>query len=181
MKKRKTAAKPLPKPVRWYAPDQKIFDHLVGLGTPKGAIYQGWKGQTPEKINMRHGEVLGVVDGFRAFGGKRAINAAVKHIHSKGATILDLDTGRNSRDHALELRDDAVGVRRKLPESVKLAQADARRKASGQMLKADAWEVWKGPGSVAQKAEATGWPQSALYAAFGKTHGPTGRPPKKVK
>ncbi len=167
-----------PKCAKWYAPIKEAFDRLVALGAPKGGIYQGWKGETPEKIRMRAGEFLGVVDGLRAFGGKRTITAAVKHIHKFGAAILDLDTGRDSKTNGLELRDEATGPRRKLTMTEKLARADARRKANGQMLNRDAHDVWHGLGTVAQKVEATGWSRQALYDAFGKTHAPTGRPPK---
>lgn len=181
MKKRKSAPKTLPKPVRWYAPDQRALDRLVTLGASKAAIYQGWKGQTPDKIRMRQGEVLGVVDGLRAFGLKRAVRAAVENIHKFGATIFDHDTGQNSRDDLLAMYEAATSPRQKLTETEKLARADARRKKSGQMLTRDAYEVWKGPGTVEQKAHATGWSPSALNAKFGPSGAPAGRPPKKVK
>ena len=181
----KKAKKPeiLPKPIRWYAPDEKAFKRLAGLGAPERAIYRGWKGEIPGKFKMRRGEVLGVVDGYSAFGnGKRAITKAVDAIHADGATVLDVETGRDSRTHGHILFDEATKPRGRSPEYRKMmaeGRADAYRKKHGQMAKANAFVIWRKAGmSVDEKAEVTGWSRASLYKAFKKTGAPAGRPPK---
>lgn len=185
MKKTKKA-QILPKPIRWYALDEKAEKRLLALGAPQRAIYRGWKCEIPGRFKMRPGEVLGVVDGYRAFGiGKRAIAKAVDAIHADGATIVDVETGRDSRAHGHILFDDATSPRRKSPEYLKLMaeeRADAYRKKHRQMMKAQAYVIWKKAGmSVDEKAEITGWSRAALYNAFGKTGAPAGRPPKETE
>jgi hypothetical protein len=170
--------KPPEKPVRWYAPTKKVLARLLALGVPKGAIYDAEKGETWDKITMRHGESLGVLDGLRGFGGKRSIKGALARFHDQGATVVDIETGQDSRTHGVAMYAEATSTRRKMPESEKLARAEARRKKDGKMLKRDAYEVWRGIGTVEQKEEATGWSRAALYAEFGKTGAPAGRPPK---
>lgn len=172
-----------PIPIRWYASDPKAEKRLLACGAVERAIYRGWKGETPGKFKMRAGEFLGVVDGYRAFGhGKREITKAVDAIHADGATILDVETGKDSRNHGHILFDAATAPRRQTEEDRKLLaeeRAGKYRKKRGMASKADAHKIWHmiGP-SIESKAAATGWSRAALYDAFGKTGAPTGRRPK---
>lgn len=170
-------------PARWYASTKKAAARLEGLGVPKMKIYEAEKGETWDKITMRQGECLGVLDGLRAFGmGKREIHKAVDRFHSQGATILDIETGHDSRAHGPTMFDVATGPRRLLEADRHLmseARADAYRKKHGMASKAAAHKIWHmvGP-SIQAKVEATGWSRAALYNEFGRTGTPLGRRPK---
>lgn len=176
-------AKTAPKPARGYAPNKKAVDRLMAAGLLRGQIYEAEKGETWDKISMRSGESLGVVDGLRAFGlGKRTITKAVDRFHGQGATILDVETGKNSRTNGHVMFDVATGPRR-LTDQDKEIMAEERaskfRKKHGMASKAEAHKIWHtiGP-SVDAKVAATGWSKGALYKAFGKTGSPAGRRPK---
>lgn len=172
-----------PIPARWYASSKKVAARLEALGVPDAKVYFADKGQTWDKITMRQGEFLGVLDGLRAFGmGKREIHKAVDRFHSQGATILDIETGHDSRSHGPAMFDVATGPRRLLEADKNLmaqARADAYRKKRNMMSKADAHKTWHmvGP-SIQAKVDATGWSRAALYGEFGRTGTPLGRRPK---
>ncbi len=173
-------------PIRYYAQDQRAHDQLVKLGAAPGKIYKGWtKTEHWNRIAMRQGEVLGVVDGFRAFGLYRQIKAAVKRFHDQGATIFDCITKQDSRAHSVEMFDDATGSRKVSAEYAKMLadeKTDARRKKDGKMLKHHAQQIWLNPKlKTDEKAKHTGWSRAALYAAFGKSNSVTGRPPKETE
>lgn len=173
-------------PIRYYAKDQKALAQLKAQGAPERHIYRGWiKCEHWSRVTMRKGEVLGVVDGFRAFGLYRQIKAAVKQFHEQGATIFDCITKQDSRAHSIELFDDATGPRKVSAEYAKLLadeKADARRKKDGKMLKHHAQEIWLNPKlKTAEKAKLTKWSRAALYAAFGHSNSVTGRPPKQIE
>lgn len=169
-------------PSRWYASDAKAEARLLALGATERGLYRGYKGQEIGKFRMRPGEFLGVVDGYRAFGrGKREITKAVDAIHADGATVLDVETGKDSRNHGHVLFDAATAPRRQNDEDRKLMaeqRADAYRKKHGMASKKEAHIIWHkiGP-SVEAKAAATGWSRAALYGEFGKTGAPSGRRP----
>ena len=178
MKSPKTA----PKPIRYYAQDQKAFDRLVRHGARKQDIYEGWTtSEHWSKVRLNAGEPLGVVDGFRAFGGAVAIKKAIARFHGQGAVIVDCDTGQDSKTHGVEMFDAATGPRKPTSEYARLSKdekLDARRGAKGQMRKGDARAVWSNPRlKVFEKIKLTGWSKGALYAAFSKSGGMTGRPP----
>lgn len=172
-------------PVRYYAQDKKAFAQLEKLGAPEGKIYKGWtKVEHWSQITMRNGEVLGIVDGFRAFGLYRSIKAAVKQFHGQGATIFDCITKQDSRTHGPDMFDDATGPRKVSAEYAKLMadeKADARRNKNGQMAKHDAHRIWFTPGlKTAEKSKITKWSRAALYNEFGRSNSVTGRPPKQT-
>lgn len=182
----KKAKQPDPRsePIRWYAPDQKAFDRLLALGVRKGAIYEGWKAEHWSKIIMRQGESLGVLDGYRAFGdGIRLISKAVDHFHRHGATIVDIETGRDSRTHGHILASEATGPRRMSAEyRRKMAdeKAEARRTKAGGMPSREAQIEWKKPNimSADERAKHIGIPRSTLYKMFGPSGAAAGRRPK---
>ncbi len=182
MKKAK-APQAKPEIVRSYAHDEKAMKRLVALGVPKGKIYLGYtKAEHWEKITMRNGEGLGVIDGLRAFGTHRTIKKAVAQFHGQGAVIIDHLTGQNSLTDGVAMFDDATGPRKPSAEYDKISKseaADARRKKNGQMLYHDAHTIWFNPKlKIAEKIKLTKWSKGALYAEFKKSNGPTGRPPK---
>jgi hypothetical protein len=174
----------LPKPVRWYAPDQKAFDRLVALGATERAIYRGWKGELPGKFRMREGEVLGVVDGFRAFGtGKREIKKAIGSIHDCGAFVQDVETGQDSCRHGHLLFDAATSPRRHSAEyrrQMADEKAEARRVKAGGLSNREAQIVWQKASAMSadERAEYIRIPRSTLYKMFGKSGAPAGRRPK---
>lgn len=175
-----------PKAARWYAPDQKAESRLLAAGADTRHIYRAWKGEVPGKFKMRRGEYLGVVDGLRAFGpGKKAIKEAVDAIHADGASVLDIETGQDSRNDGVAMATEASSPRKLSPEARRLMgeeQAEKHRKKNGQMLKREAYAVWKNPNlSVEEKAEITRWSKSALYAAFKASGAPAGRRPKHLQ
>src|SRR5579859_6203841 len=96
---------------RGYGPDRKAVARLKAVGVR--TVYCGADGEVPGKFRLRKGETLGVVDGLRAFGSQRKeMAAAVKLVHSWGATIVDADTGYNSREHGVEMLDAALTPQR---------------------------------------------------------------------
>lgn len=183
MKKAKQPKTP-PKPVRWFAPDAKAETRLLALGAPQRAIYRGWKGELPGKFKMRQGEFLGVVDGYRAFGtGIRAITKAVDLIHKDGATILDVETGQDSRTNGHTLASEATGPRRQSAEyKRKMAdeKAEKRLESKAGMSKHEIEIEWKKPGimSADERAKYLRIPRATLYAKFGPSGASAGRRPK---
>lgn len=176
--------KPPPVPVRWYAPDQDAADRLLALGATERGLYRGWKGQIPGKFKMRPGELLGVVDGYRAFGnGQRAITAAIDAIHADGATVIDVETGQNSRDHGHILMPAAIGPRRQSAQYRKKMADEAarkRRESAAGMLDHEIRIEWKKPGimSADERAAFLCIPRSTLYREFGPSGASPGRRPK---
>lgn len=171
-------------PVRWYAPTQKAFDRLMALGAPKRAIYEGWKAEHWRKVTMRQGESLGVLDGYSAFGGgARLISKAVDHFHGHGATIVDVETGRDSRAHGHILMAEATSPRRQSAEyKRKMAdeKAEKRLESRAGMSKHEIEIEWKKPGimSADERAKFLRIPRSTLYAKFGDSGAAAGRRPK---
>ena len=173
-----------PKPIRWFAPDEKAEKRLIALGAPKGHIYRGWKGELPGKFKMRDGEYLGVVDGLRAFGRtKRPCVAAVKLIHSWGATVLDCETGQDSCRNGVEMLDDVLKPPQLSPEyqaRVNEERKEAWRAKHKIMPKHQAYAIWRhATMSVDEKLDLMhGWTRQTAYNEFGKTGTPAGRRPK---
>lgn len=184
MKKAKKPQTPK-KPAKWYAPTKAVFARLEALGAPRKDIFEGWiPSQHWSKVTMRDGESLGVVDGYRAFGnGKRIITKAVDRFHKAKATIVDIETGKNSRDHGHILMPEALAGRRVSAEHKrKMADeaAEARRVAKGGLTDHEIEIVWKRPGisSTEERAEQIGIPRATLYAKLGKSGASAGRRPK---
>ena len=172
-----------PVAVRWFAPDEKAADRLLALGATERGLYRGWKGQIPGKFKMRPGEFLGVVDGYRAFGtGIRAITKAVDLIHADGASVLDVETGKDSRTHGHALISEATGPRRMSAEyKRKMAdeKAEKRLESKAGMSKHEIQIEWKKPGimSADERAKYLRIPRATLYAKFGPSGASAGRRP----
>ena len=183
MKSPKTAQPP----ARWYAPDEKTQKRMIVLGVPKGKIYMGWtKAECWERVTMRNGEVLGVVDGLRAFGKtKRPVKLAVTHFHDQGATVLDIETGKDSRAHGIAMLDEIEKPPKPSAEYLAKLQEERReawRQKHGVMPKAKAYIIWRHPVmSVAEKLDLMhGWTKDVAYREFKETGRPAGRRHKKL-
>lgn len=187
MKAKKTGQKQ-PPIARWYAPDEKAMKRLIAAGAPKEKIYFGWtKTQHWEKVTMRDGEGLGVVDGFRAFGTtKRPVKQAVQRFHDQGATIIDVETGMDSCRHGVQMYEAITKPPRPSPEYLRQLQEEKReawRIKNGVMPKEKAYIIWRNAAmSVPDKLDLMhGWTKDLAYREFGHTGRPAGRPLKKEK
>lgn len=169
---------------RGYARDKKDVARLEAAGIPRNHIYVADKGETPGKFKMRRDEFLGVVDGLLAFGkGRRTIDAAVKMVHSWGATVLDMETGRNSRASGVQMMNEALDPPKPSPEYMaELARqrAATRRRESGQMAEREALIIWRNPKfSVAEAIDLMhGWRPATAYKVLGARGVTAGRRPK---
>ena len=76
--------KAAPKPVRYYAPNDKVRVRLMDMGSPRAKIYEAKEGETWDKFRMKPGEYLGVLDGLRGFGGAVKIELLLEN----GATLI---------------------------------------------------------------------------------------------
>lgn len=176
--------KPAPQAVRGYARDQKDAKRLEAAGLLPRQIYRADKGEVPGKFKMRQDEFLGVVDGLLAFGkGRRAIDAAVTLVHSWGATVLDVETGRNSRASGVQMMNEALDPPKPSPEYMaELARQKAatRRRESGQMAEREALIIWRNPKfSVAEAIDLMhGWRPATAYKVLGARGVTAGRRPK---
>lgn len=175
-----------PKPIRWYARDRKDLARLLAAGAVKGRIYEAEKGETADKISMRAGEYLGIVDGYLAFGKtRRQIGPAVDRLHSQGAFILDVETGRDSRTQGAAMFNDALDPPKPSAEYLaakRKEKADARRNKNGVMPVREAFVIWRNPKmSVEEKLDLMhGWTKSLAYKELRITGAPAGRRPKQA-
>lgn len=171
--------------VRGYARHEKDAKRLVVAGIPDKYIYRADKKEVVGKFKMRKGEYLGVVDGLLAFGnGRRAIDAAVKLIHEAGATVLDVETGRDSRASGVQMLNEALDPPKPSPEYMaELARqrAATRRKENGVMGIREATIIWRNPKfSVAEAIDLMpGWKAANAYKVLGRRDVPAGRRPNK--
>ncbi len=174
-----------PKIARWYAPDEKTMKRLVALGAPRTKIFDGWtKTEHWERVTMRQGEYLGVVDGLRAFGAtKPPVKEAVARFHKQGATILDIESGKDSRNHALDMLDEITTPAK--PSAAYLAQLQAERREAWRlkhrvMPKEKAYIIWRDQSlTIPQKLRFMhGWTKDVAFREFGKSGRPSGRPRK---
>ena len=165
---------------RGYGPDRKAVARLKAVGVR--TVYCGADGEVPGKFRLRKGETLGVVDGLRAFGSQRKeMAAAVKLVHSWGATIVDIDHGENSRDHALDMLDRALLSRPLSPEkAAEMAKLSAKVRNKNKWPADRAERKWFDPAIKDPETftALTGWPESTAYAKFGPRFARTKRPRK---
>ena len=137
-------------------------------------IYRADKGETLDKFKMRAGELLGVVEGYRAFGdAKGAMIAAERRIHGAGAAIIDVETELRSDRNGAEMMAVSIGVLRPSEEyrEMQAKAVEARHKRNGRMPEAKARAIWFNP--KIKRLEAAdlmgkGWSPASAYRAFGK-------------
>lgn len=160
-----------------YAKDEAAADKLVALGVPRGKIYRADKGETLNRVRMRKGEFLGVVGGLLGLVdgvSQKEIDTAIDHIHSKGATVLDVETGLDSRTHGVKMMRLAFAPKGPDPETARAMQVksvEARRGkalSDADILKAE--KIWDDPRyrTFKHALEAMGWRQSTAYHYFKK-------------
>lgn len=176
--------KTTPHATRGYAPDKKALARLVAAGVSAAKVYEAEKGQTPDKFKMRNGEYLGVVNGLLAFGkGRREIDRLVRKFHAEGASILDVETGLDSREHGVRMMNEAMDP----PKPSKEYMAELARQrgivsriAKGMMLERDAIVIWRNPKfSVTEALDLMhGWRKDTAYRTLGRRDVPAGRRPK---
>ena len=179
MKPQKTAQKP----VRGFAQNEAACKALEAYGIARRDIYEKKLGEHWDKIRLKRGERLAIVDGYRAFGGKTEILKAEAFFHKQEATIVDIETGHDSRTHSAAMLEAATGPRRLSPEyRRKMAdeRAAKRRESAAGMSNHEIEIEWKKPGimSASERAAYLGIPRASLYAAYGKSGASAGRRPK---
>lgn len=167
--------------VRGYARDEKDAARLKAAGVR--TIYTQPDEMLGEHFKMRNGEGLGVVDGFRVFGTTRIpITKAVKLVHSWGATIIDAETHKNSRDDGVEMMNEALAPPKFSAEHMAaLQEASVDSRVNGRMPKKSAHTIWHGhpTWSNAQVLDLMpGWTETTAYNHLGKRNVPAGRPTK---
>lgn len=146
------------------------------------AIYRADQGQLPGnrqgQFKMRRGELLGVVDGLRAFGeAKRDMVAAEKLIHGWGAAVIDAETGLRSDRNGIEMLALALGPNRPSAEFKSMQAASVCERVKGRMPKREALVIWRNPKlSVSEAIELMPkWTQSTAYKQLGPRGVPAGR------
>lgn len=167
---------PAPEISRGYAASAADEKRLKAAGIK--TIYAGYSGEVPGKFKMRRGELLGVVNGLRAFGdGRREMNAAVKLVHSWGAAIIDIETGLRSDRDGVEMLHLALSPRRPSAVYQDMAAKAARVRVKGRMPKREALIIWRDPKlSVAEALDLmTKWTQGSAYRQLGPRGVPAGR------
>ena len=175
MERKKSA----PKPVRYYAPNDNARRRLESAGIPRAKIYEAKEGETWDKIRLKRGEALGVMDGLRWFGGAVAIRKALEWFHGQDGTVVDIETGCDSRTHGVTMRDAAMQPIRLTPEQIKARQrADAIRRQieNGGMPERVALVHWRNADlSTDEALNKIGWTKSMAFKLLGARGMPAGR------
>ena len=159
---------------RAYAQDEKAEAKLMALGIPMSKIYRASKGQTLDKVKLRKGEFLGVVGGLRglvAGDSKKEIVAAIDRVHEQGATVLDLETGLNSRVDGVKMHYLAFAPKGPEPDIAREMQAKSTAARQGKRMAVEKAEIiWDDPRyrTLEHALEAMGWKQATAYHWFGK-------------
>lgn len=166
-----------------YAQNDATRKKLEALGWPRKKIYEAKDGETWDKITLYKGEHLGILGGLKAFGGKVAIKKALARFEKQEAVVVDLETHLNSKDHKIDMFEDATGPRRMSAEfKRKMANTAAakRRESAAGMLDSEIKIEWKKPGimSADERAAFLNIPRSTLYKEFGVSGAASGRRPK---
>jgi len=152
---------------RGYARNESDSKRLKAAGVK--TIYRADKGETLDRFKMRAGEFLGVVDGLRAFGGKRDIGQAVKLVHSWGAIVIDAETGLQSRHDGVEMMRQALAPQLKPGRAEEMQALSVKSRLNdGRVSERKAKMIWRNLSfTITEAVELTGWPQSTLYFEFG--------------
>lgn len=171
--------KPTLKPIRYYAPDDTARRRLEARGVPRPSIYEAKDGETWDKIRLKQGEVLGVMDGLRWFGGAVAIRKACERFHDQGATIVDIETGRDSRTHGVTMRDAAMEPVRLSAEELaarRRTEAIQRQIENGGLPEREALIHWRDARlSTDEALNKIGWTKSMAFKILKARGVPAGR------
>jgi hypothetical protein len=154
---------------RGFARDEKDERRLRANGVR--TIFRADKGEPLARITMRQGEYLGVVDGLKALADHRAIIAKeVKRLHDMGATVIDVETGLQSRTDGVEMLRLALapkGISRERAAEFQ-AQSVKSRLDDGRMDERRAKALWHDDRyKITEFEEVTGWPRSTAYVKWG--------------
>jgi hypothetical protein len=177
------ATKANAKAQRGYARNARDEAILIGSGLKTSAVYlEGRGSETLGRIRMRPGELLATVQGLRALGdSRRDIVAAVKHIHSQGAAVLDIDTDERSDRNGVEMLDRAL-ARLKNERIMPPGKAEAmqvksvKARTNGRLPDRQALTIWHNPRLTIGEAieQMPGWSARAAYMRLGKRGLPVG-------
>lgn len=153
---------------RGFARDEKDERRLRAVGVR--TIFRADKGEGLERVKMRDGEYLGVVDGLKALADHRAIIAKeVKKIHDAGATVIDAETGLQSRVDGVEMMRLALapkGISKEKSAEFQ-AQSVKSRLDDGRMDERRAKALWHDDRyKLEQFEELTGWPRATAYSKW---------------
>lgn len=170
--------------VRGFARDEKDENRLLAAGVK--TIYRGDKGEILGKFKMRDKELLGVVDGLRAFGTTRSeMISAVKLMKSWGAAIIDAETKLRSDADGAEMLDDGLTKfhgEAKMPGGSRQARLMQTKsveiRTKGRMPRHEAEIIWKDTGAFTLPqalALMNGWSQSSAYRVLGDRGAKPGR------
>lgn len=175
MERKKSA----PKPVRYYAPTDRVRLRLEDKGIPRNKIYEAKDGEDWDKIRMKSGEWLGVLDGLRGFGGAVKIRKAVKHFHDQGVTIVDIETGLDSMTHGISMEHTALEPVRLSSEEIEArrrSDAIMRQIIMGGMGERDALVHWRDAKLTTEEAlNKIRWTKSMAFKILGARGLPAGR------
>lgn len=154
---------------RGFARDEKDERRLRAAGVR--TIFRADKNEGLSRIKMRDGEYLGVVDGLKALADHRAIIAKeVKKIHDAGATVIDAETGLQSRIDGVEMMRLALapkGISKERSAEFQ-AQSVKSRLDDGRMDERRAKALWHDDRHKLEEfEEITGWPRSTANAKWG--------------
>lgn len=158
---------------RAYAQNEIAEAKLIALGVPERKIYRAWKGQTLDRVSLRSGELLGVIGGLRGLidgDSKKEIVKAIDRVHDQGATVIDLETGYESRKDGVKMMHLAFAPKGPEPDVAREMQAKAAKKRrGGQMPEADAERIWDDPRykTRGHALEAMGWRSATAGKVFG--------------
>ncbi len=170
---------PKAKPIRYYAPNDKVRVRLMDMGIPRAKIYEAKEGETWDKFRMKPGEYLGVLDGLRGFGGAVKIRKALEYFHGQGVTIVDIETGRDSRTHGVSMRDAALEPVKRSPEEIsahRRAEAVRRQIENGGLPEREALVYWRDPKLTTEDAvNKIGWTKSMAFKILKARGIPAGR------
>lgn len=162
--------KPPNKKARGFARDERDEKRLRDAGVK--TVYRANKGETLDKVNMRQGEFLNVVDGLKALAGHRAIIAKeVARLHKMGATVIDAETGLESRTDGVEMLRRAMAPKGIPKEQAQEFQRQSvkTRLADGRMEPKRAERMWHDRRyNLAEFEEFTGWPRATCYVKWGR-------------
>jgi hypothetical protein len=155
---------------RGYARDESDEKRLRKCGVR--VVYRADQGETLDRVNMRPGEFLGVVDGYKALADHRVqMVKAYQRIHKMGATVIDAETLLQSREDGGEMMRRALAPKNALtPErAAELAMLAAKERIKdGRWPSERALRVYRDDRYDNDEfAEMTGWSYSTFYSKFG--------------
>jgi len=156
------------KTARGFARDEADERRLRAKGVK--VIYRADNGETLDRVNMRKGEFLNVVDGLKGLAAHRAVmTKEVARIHKMGATVRDAETELESRTDGAEMMRLAVAPKIDPKKAAEFQAMSAKKRVDdGRSGEKRAKVMWHDQRfNLTEFEEATGWPRSTAYLQFG--------------